>query len=402
MCGVSWVTVGRQRRRDARRLDAIRLAGEITLDGALDEPSWSQAPMAHNFVQNDPREGMPATFDTEVRVLYDDDAMYFGVFAMDDQPSRIIANDLKKDFNTDQNDGFRIILDTFHDQRNGYQFATNPAGAKWDAQMVNEGRESNANWDGIWDVATRITETGWYAEIRIPFRTLRFSAADVQIWGMNFERKVRRLNEDSYWSPVPRIYDIQRVSLAGTLEGMRGVRPGKDLRIKPYVLSSGSTIGGSATRGDFEGGFDVKYGVTTGLTWDFTVNTDFSQVEADEQQVNLTRFSLFFPEKRDFFLENSGIFQFGGATQGGGGNNITSGRQNQSQDMRLFFSRRIGLSDDGQAIPILGGTRLTGRQGVYSVGLLNIQQREEGPVPATNFTALRFAATSWPTPISAP
>jgi hypothetical protein len=376
--------------QEDRRLDAIRLAGTVELNGNLDEPSWSDAPMAHNFIQNDPREGMPATFDTEVRVLYDDEALYFGVFAKDDQPSRIIANDLKKDFNTDQSDGFRIILDTFHDERNGYQFATNPAGAKWDAQMINEGRENNANWDGIWDVATRITETGWYAEIRIPFRTLRFSAADVQVWGMNFERKVRRLNEDSYWSPVARIYDIQRVSLAGTLEGMRGVRPGKDLRVKPYVLSSGSTIGGSRTRGDFEGGLDVKYGVTTGLTWDFTVNTDFSQVEADEQQVNLTRFSLFFPEKRDFFLENSGIFQFGGAVQGGGGNNITAGRQNQSQDMRLFFSRRIGLSDEGQVIPILGGTRLTGRQGVYSVGLLNIQQREEGAVPATNFTALRL------------
>jgi hypothetical protein len=372
------------------KLDAIRLAGDITLDGALDEPSWSQAPTADNFIQNDPREGMPATFDTEVRVLYDDEALYFGVFAKDDQPSRIIANDLKKDFDTNQSDGFRIILDTFHDQRNGYQFATNPAGAKWDAQMINEGRESNPNWDGIWEVATRITETGWYAEIRIPFRTLRFSAADAQIWGMNFERKLRRLNEDSYWSPVARIYDIQRVSLAGTLEGMRGVRPGKDLRVKPYVLSSGSAIAGGRARGDFEGGLDVKYGVTPGLTWDFTVNTDFSQVEADEQQVNLTRFSLFFPEKRDFFLENSGIFQFGGAIQGGGGNSITSGRQNQSQDMRLFFSRRIGLSDDGQAVPILGGTRLTGRQGVYSMGLLNIQQREDGSVPATNFTALRL------------
>jgi Domain of unknown function (DUF5916)/Carbohydrate family 9 binding domain-like len=375
---------------DPPRLDAIRLAGEITLNGELDEPSWSEAPMAQHFIQNDPREGMPATFDTEVRVLYDDEALYFGVFAKDDQPSQIIANDLKKDFDTNQSDGFRIILDTFHDKRNGYQFATNPAGAKWDAQMVNEGRESNANWDGIWDVATRITETGWYAEIRIPFRTLRFSAADAQVWGMNFERKLRRLNEDSYWSPVARIYDIQRVSLAGTLEGMRGVRPGKDLRVKPYVLSSGSTIAGQRTRGDFEGGLDVKYGVTPGLTWDFTVNTDFSQVEADEQQVNLTRFSLFFPEKRDFFLENSGVFQFGGAIQGGGGNNITAGRQNQSQDMRLFFSRRIGLSDEGQVIPILGGTRLTGRQGAYSVGLLNIQQREDGSVPATNFTALRL------------
>ena len=372
------------------KLDAIRLAGDITLDGALDEPSWSQAPVAQNFIQNDPREGMPATFDTEVRVLYDDDALYFGVFAKDDQPSRLIANDLKKDFDTEQSDGFRIILDTFHDQRNGYQFATNPGGAKWDAQMINEGRENNPNWDGIWDVATRITETGWYAEIRIPFRTLRFSAADSQLWGMNFERKLRRLNEDSYWSPVARIYDIQRVSLAGTLEGMRGVRPGKDLRVKPYVLSSGSTVAGRRTRGDFEGGLDVKYGVTPGLTWDFTVNTDFSQVEADEQQVNLTRFNLFFPEKRDFFLENSGIFQFGGAIQGGGGNSITAGRQNQSQDMRLFFSRRIGLSDDGRAIPILGGTRLTGRQGVYSLGLLNIQQRADGSVPATNFTALRL------------
>jgi hypothetical protein len=374
---------------DPRKLDAIRLAGEVTLDGALDEPSWSQAPMANNFVQNDPREGMPATFDTEVRVLYDDDALYFGVFAQDDQPSRLTVNDLKKDFNTDQSDGFRIIVDTFHDARNGYQFATNPAGAKWDAQMTNEGRENNANWDGIWDVATRVTETGWYAEIRIPFRTLRFSAADTQVWGLNFERKVRRLNEDSYWSPLPRIYDIQRVSLAGTLDGMRGVRPGKDLRVKPYVLSSGSTIGGRPTNGDFDAGLDVKYGVATGFTWDFTVNTDFSQVEADEQQVNLTRFSLFFPEKRDFFLENSGVFQFGGATNGGGGG-ATAGRQNQSQDMRLFFSRRIGLSDSGQAIPILGGTRLTGRQGDYSVGLLNIQQRQEGAVPATNFTAMRL------------
>jgi hypothetical protein len=370
-----------------RRLQAVRLAGEITLDGALDEPSWAQAPLADHFTQNDPREGMPATYDTEVRVLYDDDAVYFGVFAKDDQPSRIIVSDLKKDYDTDRSDGFRIILDTFDDDRNGYQFATNPSGAKWDAQMANEGRENNANWDGIWDVATRITEIGWYAEIRIPFRTLRFDSDDAQLWGMNFERKIRRLNEDSYWSPVPRIYDIQRVSLAGTLEGMRGVRPGKDLRVKPYALGSSSTIGGLRTSGDFDGGLDVKYGVATGFTWDFTVNTDFSQVEADEQQINLTRFSLFFPEKRDFFLENSGIFQFG--PQAGFGGGPTAGRQNQSQDMRLFFTRRIGLSDAGDAIPILGGTRLTGRQGPYSLGVLNIQQREDGSVPATNFTALR-------------
>src|SRR5438876_2540947 len=374
--------------RQTRRLEAVRAAGDITLDGILEEPAWTQAAIASHFIQNDPHEGQPATYDTEVRVLYDDRALYFGVFARDNEPNRIIVSDLKKDFDTTSSDGFRIILDTFRDERNGYQFATNPAGAKWDAQMTNEGRENNVNWDGIWEVATRIVATGWYAEIRIPFRTLRFNAGDGEVWGVNFERKIRRLYEDSYWAPIPRIYDIQRVSLAGTLEGMRGLRPGKDLRVKPYALSSSNTVPGR-TVGDFNAGLDVKYGVTSSLTADFTLNTDFSQVEADEQQINLSRFSLFFPEKRDFFLENSGIFGFGG---GGGfsSGGPAAGRQNGSQDTRLFFSRRVGLSDNGDAIPILGGARLTGRQGRYSVGALNIQQREQGSVPATNFTALRI------------
>jgi hypothetical protein len=387
-------TINYESARLDRRLEAVRASGPVTLDGALDEPVWSSAPVAQHFIQSDPREGQPATFDTDVRVLYDDDALYFGVFAKDDDPSRLIVNDLKKDYNTDGSDGFRIILDTFHDERNGYQFATNPAGAKWDAQMSNEGRETNANWDGIWDVATRITETGWVAEIRIPFRTLKFDSAEAQTWGMNFERKVRRLNEDSFWSPIPRIYDISRVSLAGTMDGLRGLRPGKNIRVKPYALSSSNTVGSIGPDGDFDAGFDVKYGVTSGLTWDFTVNTDFSQAEADEQQINLSRFNLFFPEKRDFFLENSGIFQFGAggggfAGGGGGGGGGTAGRQNSSGDTRLFFSRRIGLSDSGGAIPILAGTRLTGRQGLYSIGVLNIQQRSVDAAPSANFTALR-------------
>jgi len=376
-----------------RRLAAVRASGAITLDGTLDEPSWSEAPMASGFVQNDPREGSPATYDTEVRVLYTDDALYFGVFARDDEPSKIIVSDLKKDYNTGSSDGFRVVLDTFHDGRNAYQFATNPAGAKWDSQMANEGRDNNFNWDGIWDVKTRITETGWFAEIWIPFRALKFGDDDPQVWGINFERKLRRLNEDSYWSPIPRIYDAQRVSLAGTLEEMRGLHAGRNIRVKPYVLSSGSRVTTKPMAGDFQGGLDVKYGVTSGLVWDFTVNTDFSQVEADEQQVNLTRFNLFFPEKRDFFLENQGIFNFGSEFGGfGGGSNFGAGRTNNTQDMRLFFTRRIGLSDGGQALPILGGTRLSGRQGAYSLGVLNIQQREdqgEG-VAATNFTALRL------------
>ncbi len=378
-----------------RTLTVTRTAGPVVLDGRLDEGSWTAATSARGFVQNEPREGVPATFDTDVRVLYDDEAIYFGVTAADPEPSRIVVTDLKKDYAVDASDAFVILLDTFHDDRNGYQFATNPAGAKWDAQIGNEGRDFNVNWDGIWSVETRITDTGWVAEIAIPFRALKFADRDPQTWGINFRRKVRRLNEDSFWSPLPRIYGLERVSMAGTLEGLTGIRAGRNLRIKPYVLGSGSTVGRLSTRGDADAGVDVKYGVTTGLVWDFTVNTDFSQVEADEQQVNLTRFSLFFPEKRDFFLENSGVFDFGSTDGGffggfGAGAVIFGGRQNRSPQMRMFFSRRIGLSDEGNAIPIAGGTRLTGRAGAYSVGALNIQQRGQGSAPATNFTALRL------------
>ncbi len=374
--------------RHERRIAASRATGPIDVDGLLDEPAWEHAPVARGFVQNDPDEGRDATYDTEVQVLYDDENLYFGVFAKDDRPADIIVNELKKDFNTGAADVFEIILDTFHDARNGYQFAVNASGARWDAQVSNEGRETNANWDGIWTVATHVAHDGWYAEIAIPFKTLKFPGTDPQTWGLNFRRQLRRYNESSFWSPVQRIYNLSRISMAGTLEGLSGLRPGNNLRVKPYGLASQSRVGRLSPLGDAQGGFDVKYGVTSGLTWDFTVNTDFSQVEADEQQVNLTRFSLFFPEKRDFFLENSGVFQFGGAGDrpGGGGG---GGRQNAPADPVFFFTRRIGLSDEGDAIPILGGTRLTGRQGAYSIGLLNIQQRSDSSLPATNFTAVR-------------
>ena len=377
--------------RLSRKLPAVRAVGPISLDGRLDEPSWMNAPLAKDFVQNDPREGEPATFDTEVRLVYDDDALYIGVFARDDKPSDLIVNELRKDFNTANDDTFQVVLDTFHDERNGYQFAVNAGGAKWDAQMANEGRENNANWDGIWDVRTRVVEDGWYAEVRIPFRTLKFGAAPQQTWGVNFMRRLRRLNENSFWSPLQRQHSLTRVSMAGTIEGFQGLRPGANLRIKPYGLASSSQVPG-INDGDFDAGFDAKYGVTSGLTWDFTVNTDFSQVEADEQQINLTRFNLFFPEKRDFFLENSGVFQFGAGSDrgGGGGGGGGGGRQNASQDMILFFSRRVGLSADGDALPILGGTRLTGRAGGVSIGALNIQQRSTETTRSTNFTALRL------------
>ena len=377
-------------RRD-RRMQATPAQGPIALDGRLDEPSWGTAPVAKGFVQNDPREGEPATYDTEVRLLYDDRALYIGVFAKDPEPGQIIVNELRKDFNTGSADGFQVVIDTFHDERNGYQFAINPMGAKWDAQMSNEGRDNNANWDGIWDVGARIGEDGWYAEIEIPFKTLKFGPDAMQTWGINFQRRLRRRNENSYWSPLRRIHQLSRVSMAGTVEGLQGLKPGANIRIKPYALANLNKVAGVDVDRDYDAGFDVKYGVTSGLTWDFTVNTDFSQVEADEQQVNLTRFSLFFPEKRDFFLENSGVFQFGaGADRGGGGGGGGGGRQNQSQDMVFFFSRQIGLSPTGGAIPLLAGSRLTGRVGGWSLGALNIQQREKDNSPSTNFTALRL------------
>ncbi|MDE3154497.1 MAG: carbohydrate binding family 9 domain-containing protein [Acidobacteriota bacterium] len=371
----------------SRRLTAVRTTAAIVLDGALSEPAWQQAPPASHFTQNNPQEGAAATEDTEVRILYDDRYLYIGVVAHDDDAQAIITNDLKKDFDPASTDLFEVLIDTFHDERNGFLFAINPMGARWDAQMSNNGRDVNSNWDGIWDVRTRIVPGGWTAEIRIPFQTLRFSADRAQTWGVNFLRQVRRRNEADFWAPIPRNYDLNRASLEGTLTGLRGIRPGRDLRVKPYVLTSGDKAAPAAAAGNLQGGFDVKYGVTPGLTWDFTVNTDFSQVEADEQQVNLTRFSLFFPEKREFFLENAGVFQFGPPQQLPNG---LAGRTNALADNVLFFSRRIGLSSDGsRTIPILAGTRLTGHVGEYGVGVLNIQQRSQNGLPAENFTAIR-------------
>lgn len=369
-----------------RRLPAVRAVGSIVIDGLLDERDWTRAPVARGFIQSEPKEGEPAPDDTEVRILYDDSSLYFGVFARDDDPARLITNDLKNDFDRSTSDAFELILDTFHDERNAYHFATNAAGAQWDAQSANEGRDVNADWDGMWTVRTQTVPNGWYAEIAIPFRTLRFPNLDIQTWGVNFLRRVRRRNEDSAWAPLPRIYALNRVSMAGVLEGLRGVRPGRDLRVKPYILGSGSTIDRRETVSDVDVGFDVKYGLTTRFTSDFTVNTDFSQVEADEQQINLTRVSILFPEKRDFFLENAGIFQFGPAPPP-----PTSGRQNAGgSDIVLFFSRRIGLSAGGATIPLLAGARLTGRDGGFTIGAMNIEQRSGNASPATNFTAVRL------------
>ncbi|HVC19766.1 MAG TPA: DUF5916 domain-containing protein [Vicinamibacterales bacterium] len=368
-----------------RRLRAVRTRGPIVLDGILSEPAWRRAPVARSFTQNNPDEGAPATQETDVRVVYDATSLYIGVFAHDSNPAGIITDSLQKDFDPTSTDLFEVLLDTFDDQRNGYLFAVNPGGGKWDAQMADDGRYVNSSWDGIWNVATRVTKEGWYAEIQIPFRTLRFSPATRQVWGINFLRRIRRKNEDTYWAPVPRIYDITRASLEGTLYGLRRVRPGNDVRVKPYLLTSGTETAPSPVAGIVHGGFDASVGLASGLTGEFTVNTDFSQVEADQQQINLTRFNLLFPEQRQFFLDNAGLFQFGPAWGLGSGSNAPA-------DSVLFFSRRIGLSGENNAtpVPILAGTRLTGHVGPYSIGALNIEQRQQGASPATNFTAVRL------------
>src|SRR5215467_7916833 len=378
-----------------RRLHAVKITEKITIDGRLDEAAWDDAVRATQFTQKEPEEGESASERTEVAVLYDNENLYFGVVANDSDAHRVIISELKKDFSVDTGDSFQIVLDTFHDERNAYHFIINPAGAKWDAQIANEGREVNQSWDGVWYVKSRIGDNGWTAEIAIPFKTLKFPRAPVQIWGINFQRTIRRRNEDSLWAPVPRIYTVQRVSAAGTLEGLEGIEPGSNLKIKPYILGSfAQNLVAKSHKYNDDAGLDLKFGITSGLTWDFTYNTDFSQVEADEQQINLSRYSLLFPEKRDFFLENSGIFTFGvpNAALGVQGGTTTSvftllnPRPNAIRnDLTQFFSRTIGLSDSGDAIPILAGSRLTGSAGRYQVGFLDIQQRESGSSHATNF-----------------
>jgi len=388
-------------RRGAReyRLRAARLQDgeEIVLDGLLNEGVWRRAEVATDFVQTEPREGEPATEPTEARVAYDRETLYIGIIAYDSEMHRLIINELRKDFSLFSGDVVQVVLDTFFDRRNGYEFATNPGGAKWDAQMANEGREVNSDWDGIWFVKTQINERAWTVEMAIPFRTLKFREGDVQVWGINFMRRIRRKNEESYWAPIPRMFNsIHYVSRAGILEGLEGIRPGTNLRLKPYVMGvmSDLSAGGLTPHRVFKGdvGVDAKWGITSGLTLDFTYNTDFSQVEADEQQINLTRFSLFFPEKRDFFLEGSGIFRFGpgeerGRMMEGGGMGGRLGAVRN--DLILFFSRRIGLSEDGEPIPLRAGVRLTGRAGPYEVGFLNIQQEALGRWPSTNFLVTR-------------
>ena len=362
-----------------KTVTAVLAIEPIVLDGVLDEKVWQQATPATDFVQREPYQGQPATEHTEVRVAYDRQAIYFGMTAYDSQPDQLIINSLEQDFAHNNQDGLSLYIDTFDDDRNAFVFYVNPVGAKKEMQTIDEGRVTNVEWEDVWDVRARQNDDGWVAEIRIPFKSLRFPRNESQHWGINFGRRLRRKNERNDWSPIPRRFSGYDLSFAGDLLGIEGVSPGRNFKIKPFVTGQVSKFRDDDTDSIGDIGMDAKYGLG-GLTLDVTLNTDFSQVEVDEQQINLTRFNLFFPEKRDFFIENAGIFVFG----------QTEERQSDSRrDFLPFFSRRIGL-EAGTPLPILGGARLTGRAGPYSLGILDMQTRDSGLVPGRNFAVFRL------------
>ena len=362
---------------------AVRASTPIVLDGRPDEAAWDRAPVFDRFIQQVPQSGADATVRTEVRIVFDDEALYVGVRAHQPPGTPIIANELRRDAGRmhERNDTFTIALDTFLDRRNGYVFYVNPLGAVADWACWDEGRVWSQDWDTVWDVRTVIEDWGWSAEIRLPFRSLRFAQPGPQAWGINLRRIVLGKNEWSYAAAVPPEWGtsaIGKFSSAGVLRGVEVQRAGLNLEVNPYVLAGAAqapcTGDGCVADGVRDIGLDAKYLLTPNLTLDATYNTDFSQVEADEQQVNFTRFSLFFPEKRQFFLEGKGIFDFG----------VTTG------DYRLlpFFSRRIGI-EGGQAVRLQGGARLTGKVGDYSVGALALRSDGLQGDPGSTFTVAR-------------
>jgi hypothetical protein len=368
--------------RPRPQMQAFRLAEPPLLDGRIaGDTAWAGALPATGFTQVQPDEGLPSTKDTKVYVGYTDAALFIGLIAYDD-PETIIVADSRRDSSLEQTDSFRVVIDGLLDRQNAFLFGTNPAGIEYDAQIVKEGSTGefgsggggfNLNWDGSWRVETRITDSGWVAEMEIPFSTLRYGSAEEQTWGINFQRNIRSNNEIAYWAPINRQRDINRVSSAGTITGIRPPAR-RSLRATPYVLGSRETGGVlEDTETDQEFGFDIKYSLTPSLTLDATYNTDFAQVEVDDAVINLDRFDIFLPEKRPFFLENAAQFTVG-----------------NPEEVELFFSRRIGLVD-GEAVPIEGGARLSGKLGGRTnVGLLYMADEGlEGVAPRNDYVVAR-------------
>ena len=408
-----------QQSKERPFINAVRVETGPRIDGVLDDAVWQQATPVETFTQQEPNLGQPASERTEVRVVFDERTLYIAVkayqaggvvaagpAAADPHAEHrgdaaaspggrtVVATEMRRDSDRlFDEDNFQVILDTFKDSRNGYMFVTTPLGAKLEQQIFDEGEGGgrgttsnvNRNWDGVWDAAAKVTDEGWTAEMSIPTNTLRFKPADQQTWGINFLRHNRRKNELDYWAPIPRAYSLTRVSLAGELRGLEHLSLGWDLKLKPFIVAGPRRRDLSATNSTTswtkDVGLDARYGVTAGLNLDVTINTDFAQVEVDDQQVNLTRFGLFFPEKRDFFLEASNFF-----TMGTGAAFTSTPVQTD-----LFFSRKIGLSDTGQPVPILGGARLTGKMGKNNIAVLDVQTDSAFSKPGDNFFVGRYS-----------
>ena len=370
--------------RAAPALDAKRLEQTPVIDGDVgNDVAWAELLPASDFRQVKPNDGDPATEHTEVYVGFTDEALYIAVIAYGD-PASIIVSDSRRDSSLDNTDAFLVIIDGMLDRQNGFVFGTNAAGIEYDAQVTWEGTGDgfgsgngfNLNWDGTWQVRSAIFDEGWSAEFEIPFRTLRYGRGDVQDWGINFQRNIRSNNEVAYWAPLERNRNLYRVSEAGTL---RGVEPPaqRNLKITPYALGRRQEGGPlDSDSSDSDVGVDIKYSITPSLTLDLTWNTDFAQVEADDQQLNLDRFNLFFPEKRPFFLENAGQFMVG-----------------NGREVEMFFSRRIGIGEGGEPIPVDGGARLSGKLGESTnVGFLYMSTAAvDGVAPADDFAVARVS-----------
>lgn len=356
-----------------RTIEARDIGDErIRLDGILDEVVWESATPATGFIQEDPNEGEPCTETSEVYVLYNEDNLYIGAKLYDSEPSGILAYQKRRDASLRTDDRFMWILDTFLDGRTGYFFEINPAGLMGDGILGAGGHWNiNKSWDGIWDARVVVDEEGWSAEIVIPFRTLNFDP-QLDTWGINFQRTVRRKNEDARWSGYRRNQNLTEPIHAGQVTGLRGLSQGKGFEVKPYgILKEQWSTNGVPARPN-DAGFDVSFNITAGLRGSFTYNTDFAEAEVDERRVNLTRFPLRFREKRDFFLEGSGVYTF--ASRSG---------------VTPFFSRRIGISE-GSQIPIAYGGRLTGQVGDYEIGAIHAKTESLGAVPAENFNVARI------------
>lgn len=391
---ILWVSIpsGNSQTTDSPTASATQLSGDgPIIDGEITaDEVWRQVPAITELVQQMPNYGLPASEKTEVRIAYDLENLYVSAVCYDSSPNELAVTDVRRDANLTNTDAFIFVIDTYFDRQNGFVFGTNSVGIEYDAQVDNDGQGNfnnnrqqggviggfNLNWDASWVVATQIGDYGWSAEFMIPLKTIRFKSGDDVKWGFNFQRNISKNNEIDYWSLLPLTFELRRISLAGTLDGLSLKSPG-NLKLIPYALTSLTNDHTDETEGykpDVNAGLDLKYSVTPSMTLDLTYNTDFAQVEVDDQQVNLDRFNLFFPEKRPFFLENAGLFSVG-----------------SPGEVDLFFSRRIGIGENGQQVPIIGGARVSGKMNNTNVGILNMytDDVEESGISRNAYTVAR-------------